>query len=510
MTPTILGAETETDEQPPQSSEGSSSDDTATQPTASTQRADTDTGPAIGEPFETTPEKGYQGLWIGIGPEHPQFGFRLGAGIATYSPFHRPQAVYDPESDKTFFVYLAQAGIVNESPKTPKGSVSISCFDHAAGMLERPRSIVKQQINNPNDGPALTIDDDGHLWVFATSHRREKPSRIYRSVKPRDLNEFELVVEMEFAFPQPWYLPSHGFVLLHTRYVDGKPKAFVTTSETGRKWSEARQIIAIGQGQYFISQMNNGKIGLAFAVIPEEHHIGQPTNLYYIETPDGGNTWKTVRGKKVELPIDADSRLESVREYEDMNRLVFLKDLDFGPRGRPVALFMLTHIREKGPRPRSRVWNTGRWTGGEWEVTGPVRSDSDDDHGCFHVDKLIWRLIAPTIRAPLESRPGGEMVMWTSEDYGRSWQPLPLTRESQFNHNNARCPIDAQPDFFAYWSDGHSHRPNLSTLYFADINGNVFRMPVEMDSDAAKPELVWPTLKPPEPTESEQQTKPRP
>ncbi|NQT50982.1 hypothetical protein HQ576_02970, partial [bacterium] len=50
----------------------------------------------------------------------------------------------------------------------------------------------------------------------------------------------------------------------------------------------------------------------------------------------------------------------------------------------------------------------------------------------------------------------------------------------------------AHPDFYGFWADGHGRKPSDSRLYFCDRDGNVFRLPVKMDGDTAKPERVIP------------------
>ena len=48
----------------------------------------------------------------------------------------------------------------------------------------------------------------------------------------------------------------------------------------------------------------------------------------------------------------------------------------------------------------------------------------------------------------------------------------------------------AHPDFYALWADGHGREPSVSSLYFSDREGNVWRLPEHMDGDTAAPENV--------------------
>lgn len=107
-------------------------------------------------------------------------------------------------------------------------------------------------------------------------------------------------------------------------------------------------------------------------------------------------------------------------------------------------------------------------------------------------DDGTWRVIAPTEPGPQVFNPGGEMVMWTSRDRGETWEKAPLTRDSPRNHTYARRPLNAHPDFYALWADGHARRPSESFLYFTNQKGDhVWRLPAKMDAEFARPEIAW-------------------
>ena len=81
--------------------------------------------------------------------------------------------------------------------------------------------------------------------------------------------------------------------------------------------------------------------------------------------------------------------------------------------------------------------------------------------------------------------------MWTSLDEGATWTKVrQLTRNSPRNHTYVRRPLNAHPDFYALWADGHARQPSESYLYFCDRDGNVRRLPREMDQEFVEPELV--------------------
>ncbi len=86
---------------------------------------------------------------------------------------------------------------------------------------------------------------------------------------------------------------------------------------------------------------------------------------------------------------------------------------------------------------------------------------------------------------------GGEIVRWISRDQGKTWKrDRNLTRGSRYNHGYVRRPVDAQPDFYAFWADGNPDAVSPSRLYFCTKDGKVFRMPAQMEEEWAKPELI--------------------
>ncbi len=85
------------------------------------------------------------------------------------------------------------------------------------------------------------------------------------------------------------------------------------------------------------------------------------------------------------------------------------------------------------------------------------------------------------------------MVMWTSADQGASWRRVrQLTANSTRNHTYARRPVNAHPDFYAFWADGNARAPSESWLYYCTQQGDVYRLPRSMAGANAKPELVVP------------------
>jgi hypothetical protein len=299
-----------------------------------------------------------------------------------------------------------------------------------------------------------------------------------------------------FSYMQPWYVPGVGFLAFFTHYNDPVIRTICfMSSPDGRKWSEWTRLGTMGDGHYQISEVWIGggtvRAGTAFNYHPDGPN--SRTNLYYMETSDRGGSWQTAAGEPLDPPL---SRIESpalVHNYAAENRRVYLKDIAYDEAGRPVMLYITSRGYESGPEAGPRQWTTARWTGDRWEILPVTTSDSNYDMGSLYLEGDHWRIMAPTDTGPQPFNPGGEMVLWESEDRGRSWRRRrTMTAGSERNHTYARRPPSAHPDFYAFWADGDPRRPSISRLYYADREGRVFVLPERMDADEARPLQITP------------------
>jgi hypothetical protein len=302
-------------------------------------------------------------------------------------------------------------------------------------------------------------------------------------VEPYDIDRFELVWTGNYSYPQPWFIPEKGFLFLHTYYKGGRGLN-TWTSPDGANWTPRRLISHIEMGQYQVSFPCGGKVGTAFNMHPAGKGLNWRTNLYYMETADFGATWTNVEGTQLELPLTTAANPALVADFKSKNRNVYLKDVNYDSHGRPIILVVTSGGYESGPKNDPRTWTTARWTGHEWEVREGFSSDNNYDTGPLYVESdTTWRVIAPTQTGPQPYNPGGEIAMWLTEDAGAHWRMVrQMTSGSERNHTYVRRPVNAQPDFYALWADGHGRQPSISRLYYGNRDGDVFLLPEETDA----------------------------
>jgi len=444
-------------------------------------------------------DTGYRGIWYMNQPSGDEYVYKYSGGLGTYCAKHKPFAVYCDKAKKTFFCY---GGTTTDSNQ--KLLHMVSFYDHKTGMVPRPTILLDKKTSDAHDNPVISVDDQGYIWIFSTSHGTSRPSYVHRSTKPYDVNEFELVYVTKiensqevpmtnFSYMQPWHLKGKGFVCFFTRYNYPAARTICfMTSPDGVKWSQWLRLAAMDQGHYQISVVGKNKAATAFNYHPKDKGLNWRTNLYYIETDDLGKTWQTIDRRKLTLPLTEPTSPALVHDYQSEGLNVYLKDIRFDADEQPVILFITSKSYESGPKNDPRTWTTARWTGERWQIRPALTSDNNYDMGSLYIeDDGTWRIIGPTETGPQPYNPGGEMAMWISSDLEQTWSKVKqLTKNSPRNHTYARRPVNAHPDFYAIWADGHGRKLSLSNLYFCDKQGNVRILPREMSEELVKPKLL--------------------
>ncbi|HPN35181.1 MAG TPA: BNR-4 repeat-containing protein [bacterium] len=441
-------------------------------------------------------DTGYRGIWYMNQPSEDEYVYKYSGGLGTYCANHAPFAVYCDRVHKTFFCY---GGAAPDDDRRLWHMVSY--YDHRTGVVPRPTVLLDKQTTDAHDNPVISVDGQGHVWIFSTSHGADRPSYIHRSKRPYDIDAFDLISAAfvqdgqtsaitNFSYMQPWHVTGKGFISFFTRYRDPANRtSFFSNSSDGILWSAPQRLAAIEEGHYQISAVGRHIAGAAFNYHPRGKGVNSRTNLYYMETPDWGRTWRAIDGTPLPLPVTGISNPSLVHDYRSDSLLVYLMQVVYDEADRPIILYLTSKGYASGPKNDPRTWMTARWTGAEWMFNPITVSDNNYDLGSLYLEAGgVWRLIAPTEPGPQRFNTGGEMVLWVSRNQGRSWEKeRQMTAGSRFNHTFARAVVNAHPDFYAIWSDGHARRPSECRLYFCDREGRVFMLPRRMTGDQEKP-----------------------
>ena len=133
-------------------------------------------------------DTGYRGIWYMNQPSGDEYVYKYSGGLGTYCAKHKPFAVYCDAVKRTFFCY---GGTTADSNR--KLLHAVSYYDHQTGMVPRPTILLDKKTDDAHDNPVISVDNQGTIWIFSTSHGTSRPSYIHRSTRPYDVNEFELV-----------------------------------------------------------------------------------------------------------------------------------------------------------------------------------------------------------------------------------------------------------------------------------------------------------------------------
>ena len=424
---------------------------------------------------------GYKGIWFELG-QKSYYGDKYSGGLGTYTAKHRPLAIYDSVSNKTFFVY---GGTTAASQRHLLCMVSY--FDHETRSVPRPVIVHdKEGVDDPHDNPSLMLDEEGYVWVFVSGRGRHRPGYKYRSTQPHAIDTFQLVAEEEMTYPQPWYLPGKGYFHFFTKYT-GMRQLYFETSQDGFRWSRDQQLAGIRRieddlaGHYQVSATDGNRVATFFSWHPNGN-VDRRTNLYYLESYDLGKTWQTVEGKPAGIPVTEVDNAARVKDYFGKQKNVYLKDINFDQQGHPVGLFLLSNDHKPGPDNGLRHWYVAHWNNNEWQIKPVATSDHNYDMGSLYIEQNYWWVIAPTAPGPQPWSVGGEMVIWESSNQGKSWQQvMQVTSESRFSHSYLRRPENAHREFYGFWADAYPDELSISHLYFMNQAGTVFQLPYEMD-----------------------------
>lgn len=428
-------------------------------------------------------DDGYRGIWFTLG-QKLEYGDKYSGGLATYTANHVPMAIYCPEAKKTFFVF----GAAKQGKRYLLDSIGY--YDHERGVVPRPTIVHdKQGVDDPHDNPSLCVDPKGYLWVFVSGRARKRPGFIYRSSKPYSIDQFELISEREITYPQPRWIEGEGFLHLFTKYT-GVRELYWSTSPDGKTWSEDRKYAGIG-GHYQTSHQRGKQIITAFNMHPGGN-VDKRTNLYFLQTNDMGKTWKNVAGDAVQVPLTKPQNAALVRDYQSERRLVYVHDLDFDAKGHPVILYVTSASYKPGPEGDPRWWTVAHWTGSTWQYAEFAPANHNYSTGSLYIEGDTWRVFGPISPGPQRIGGGGEVAIWASGDEGRTWKKeRDVTHDSAQNHNYVRRPMNAQPDFYAYWADGNPDKLSSSRIYFTNRAGDrLWVLPYDMPGDEARPQEV--------------------
>lgn len=434
---------------------------------------------------------GYRAIWFELGQKYAE-GDKYSGALGTYTAKHVPLAIYSEKANKTFFVY---GGTTSEKERYLL--CMIGEYDHNTGMVSKPTIVCdKNGVNDPHDNPSIMIDDEDYVWVFVSGRGRHRMGFKYRSTKPLSIDGFEKITEEEMTYPQPWNTDS-GYFHFFTKYT-GVRQLYFESSSDGKIWTEDKMLAAIPvnegekSGHYQTSNIYKGKILGTFFNRHPNGNVDKRTDLYYVQTSNLGQSWTTVDGAKLEIPLINITSPARVVDYASQSKNLYLKDMAFDSNGNPACLYIRSGGHEPGSVSEPYEWCITKWNGTQWQTYRITESDHNYDMGSLYIHGNTWKVVGPTEPGPQKWGVGGELAIWVSNDSGQTWaKERQLTENSKMSHSYVRKPVNYKAPFCFFWANGHSHEFSKSELFFGDFDGNIWRLPYDMKDDYEKPVKVY-------------------
>lgn len=458
-----------------------------------------------------TKDDGFRSIWYYNQKLDNEYVYKYSGGLGTYPANHYPFSVYCPKVQKTFFCY----GGTNPGKENTLWH-EVAYFDHVSGKVSVPTIVIDKKTSDAHDNPVMTVDDAGHIWIFSTSHGTGRPSYLHRSLRPYDCSEFELVHPVKrvgdkevpmtnFSYLQIFNVPGKGMASFFTTYdksLLNDPSSIAArivcfmTSRDGIHWSHWKPLAAIACGHYQNAAIwHDKKLGTSFNYHPWDKKEGRlglnwRTNLYYIESLDMGQSWQTIDGQKIDVPMKDVASCALVCDYEALRLNVYIMDMVYDHRGWPIIFYITSKGFESGPENDPRIAHTAHWNGKSWDIRPLCPVDNNYDFGSLYVEKDgTWTVIGALDNGPQKYNTGGEMSLWQSTDEGATWtKKRQMTKNSPRNHCYPRRPINAHPDFYSFWADGNGRQKSEAYLYFSNAKGDVFMLPKNLN-ESVKPEI---------------------
>lgn len=225
--------------------------------------------------------------------------------------------------------------------KSPVLGIYVSKFNPLTNKATKPVLVHAKYTDDFHDNAVINMDDDGYIYVMISGRNNGRQMMLYRSNAAYSLDSFTDVTPdtpntaHKISYPKFFWTDNGYFRLVYSDYDSAGNRdlwsAKVTPDGSGKAtFSQEEPISQLhGYGHYAIGDARGNDIVLAF----NEHSAGvdKRTNLYYMHSSDGGETWKNADNVNISLPLTTTSLSSvAVKEYNGFEeRLIYIKDIAF-------------------------------------------------------------------------------------------------------------------------------------------------------------------------------------
>ena len=185
------------------------------------------------------------------------------------------------------------------------GNQHIGYFDHETKTFQK--RLIRTVGDDDHSAPSLLVRNNGRIIVFlpsGTGHRN--PLHCIISTNPEEIESFGSVTTVsndQCAYPRP-FQNKNGEIFVVFRYLlyhDGMSKSV----DGGKTWSPPTTLVNFGSGKivYGALYQELGDLDrIHYACLYWDATLKDRFNIYYMQSVDGGNSWRKIDGTPITLP----------------------------------------------------------------------------------------------------------------------------------------------------------------------------------------------------------------
>jgi hypothetical protein len=463
----------------------------------------------------------------------------------------------DPKIGSTSAVgckYEGTALFKGADGRAPALGIFVSRYNHVTGRVAKPTLVHMKCTNDTHDNAVINLDADGYIYVLVSGRAAQRGNFVFRSTEvgsiasfvdmtpPMNnyLNPFNDIAEVAgigrpfigdgyrgINYPKMYWVDAEVgeslgyFRLIYTIYCGaGEPVTCGGNRQlyTARMHVENDKVIIQGiqplaayNGHYAVARGTHQDIVVAFNV-HLNNDVDDRTNIYYMHSIDGGETWLNVRNQELVLPLVLPTHLDSVtvREFYDsgyagpIEERVYLKDVSFAGTGLnklPTILYVGSSSMSHFPsRSTDHYLAKERWTGSSWTQTRLTKAvDHNYSSGMLFLTEGKYRVFYPHTDEPKNNALAGGAVAYLdtgatedatgtpfliSEDVvdPRNGDSTYLTDLCEFNY--IKPVLYGGDDFVGILSGGNPYRYRKNApLFIVDLHGTLRRLPTSFSDE---------------------------
>jgi hypothetical protein len=447
--------------------------------------------------------------------------------------------------------------------RAPALGIFVSRFNHVTGRVAKPTLVHMKCTNDTHDNAVINLDADGYIYVLVSGRAAHRGNFIFRSADvgsiasfvdvtpPMDnyLDQFSSIaaaagINRPFIgegyrginYPKMYWVDAQAgtspgyFRLIYTIYCGaGEP----VTCGGSRQLYTARmhvenekasiqgiQPLAAYNGHYAVANGKGQDIVVAFN-LHLNNNIDNRSNIYYMHSVDGGQTWLNAQNEEMILPLVLPLDLHSVAALElydprytgPIEERIYLKDINFTGIGLdklPTILYVGSSSIDHFPsRNADHYLAKARWSGNSWSQTNLTDAVDhnyssgmlvlvDDNYRVFypHTDETKNNALAGGAVAYLDTGTTDDVTgtpVLVSEDVvdPRNGDIMYLTDLCEFNY--IKPVLHGGDDFVGILSGGNMYQyRQTSPLFIVGLYGNLRRLPTSFSDDDVVNDEVMP------------------